>query len=95
MKRQSWSWPLWAVLLVGLASCQPPAEQAEEPAAEPPVQVSPDSDQRAIEIAQAVLEKMGGYQSWQNARSMSSGSGSSVSQGMSVADDHWRCTASS
>ena len=34
-------------------------------------------------------------QSWHIARSMSSGSGSIVSHGMSVADDHWRVTASS
>ncbi len=62
-----------SLALVLLLGCQTgPADSAPvEPAAPTPaqrVQVTPDSDQRAIDIAQAVMQKMGGWQNWDATR---------------------------
>lgn len=51
-----------------LAACS----AAEPPPPPPPrVQVTPDSDARAVEIAQAVMEKMGGWDAWDRTRYLS------------------------
>jgi hypothetical protein len=62
-----------AVLAAGLTvppACAP--HTAEEPQAGAQVvqrvHVSPDSDEKAIEIAQAVVERMGGWESWDATR---------------------------
>ena len=58
---------------VALTVCQSAAAQAgnEDPGGQERVQVSPDSDSRAIEIAQSVIERMGGWESWDNTRCLS------------------------
>jgi len=58
------------VLVIGPACAAPPAEQ---PAADPAqhVHVTPDSDARAIEVAQDTVDKMGGWDSWDRTRYLS------------------------
>jgi hypothetical protein len=54
-----------------LVACAPAAQEASRPEPVDPatrVRVAPDSDPQAIEIAQAVMEKMGGWDSWDRAR---------------------------
>jgi hypothetical protein len=64
-----------ALALVGCArSSEEAAAAATEPTAEPApsaadrVHVSPESDTEAIEIAQSVIEAMGGWESWDQTR---------------------------
>jgi hypothetical protein len=64
--------------LLGLVGCTRPSEEATESASEPVaspapaaadrVQVSPESDAEAIEIAQSVMEAMGGWEKWDQTR---------------------------
>jgi len=56
--------------LIAVACAAPSAEQPA-PAPVQRVHVTPDSDQRAIEIAQAVVDKMGGWDNWDRTRYLS------------------------
>jgi hypothetical protein len=64
---------LLVIGLVLLAGCQAPGEDATsaEPADVERVQVTPESDARAIEIARAVVERMGGWDAWDDTRYVS------------------------
>ena len=62
--KQSNRFPGICLALLLVAGCAPPPSG---PSAAERVQASPDSDARAIEIAQAVMDKMGGWQNWDRA----------------------------
>ena len=55
----------WVCLVAG------PAGAAGDSAADTRVKVASDSDPRAVEIAQAVMERMGGWESWDGTRCLS------------------------
>jgi hypothetical protein len=60
--------------IVTLAGCGTAIEEGAAPEASTPAQrvhVGPDSDERAVEIAQATVEKMGGWEAWDAARFVS------------------------
>ena len=70
-------WIVVGCVCLALGCAAPAQPEQAEPEQRPPgeavarVQVSADSDPRAIEVAKAVLEKMGGQRSWDETRFVS------------------------
>lgn len=64
MNRQNGFLVVGAALLAVASCASPETAPSSSPSLSDRVQVAADSDPRAIEIAQAVMEKMGGWESW-------------------------------
>lgn len=70
---------IWVVLICGGLSCQPAQDQAVQSAGNEAIDHNPpaegfditNSDQQAIEIADKVMEAMGGRQAWDHTRFLS------------------------
>ena len=65
---------LFPLLVVGLVACTPATDETSDPEPVDPatrVHVTADSDARAIEIAQAVMETLGGWDNWDRTRYLS------------------------
>ncbi len=70
--RSRWTLATLLPLTLCAACAQPPPEEpAPAPAPESRVQVSAESDPAAIELAQATIEKMGGWEAWDRTRYLS------------------------